>query len=98
MKPRLQTAISLAFQACEWLEANYEKFTMPVLGMHSKKDTVTDPTITEAFFNRISSKKKKLVLWESGRHCDAFHGGETLKDEMLVSYTTVHDWISSFDE
>eukprot|EP00039_Didymoeca_costata_P019078 m.336149 g.336149 ORF g.336149 m.336149 type:complete len:359 (+) comp17770_c0_seq1:12-1088(+) len=93
MKPRLQSARSLAFQGCEWMENNLDKMTTPFLAVHSKEDTITDPALTQMLFDRAQSTTKDVVFWEDGWHADAFHGGETRITQMEFSYKTVANWL-----
>lgn len=60
------TAIELAEKArCDDILA---KITMPTLIIHSRKDSVTDPTATETVFQRIPTTSKQIVWLDRSDH------------------------------
>eukprot|EP00039_Didymoeca_costata_P024368 m.10098 g.10098 ORF g.10098 m.10098 type:complete len:362 (+) comp4200_c0_seq2:265-1350(+) len=97
-KLRLQTAMSLAFQACDWIQANFGKIKTPFLVTHSKKDTVTDPALSQKMHDLASSEIKKIVLWEEGLHQDHFNGGPMVKDLMATAFSTVAEFLDDVEQ
>ncbi|XP_009629754.1 caffeoylshikimate esterase-like isoform X2 [Nicotiana tomentosiformis] len=90
-KPRLRTAVELLHITQE-IEKQLDKVSLPLLILHGKNDTVTDPSISKALYEKASSSDKKLTLYE-----DAFHSlleGEP--DEMI--FRVLGDIISWLDD
>ncbi|XP_073148889.1 caffeoylshikimate esterase isoform X2 [Henckelia pumila] len=78
-KPRLGTAVEL-LRTTQEIEQQLEKVSLPLLILHGKNDIVTDPSVSEALYNKASSSDKKLNMYD-----DAYHSlleGEP--DEMIL--------------
>lgn len=66
--------------------------SLPLLILHGEADTVTDPSVSKALYEKASSSDKKLVLYK-----DAYHSlleGEP--DEMIMR--VFNDIVSWLDE
>ncbi len=61
-----RTAMILAAQAQS--DRVLEKITMPTLLIHSKRDTVTDPTTSETVFEQLPAEDKDAVWLETSDH------------------------------
>ncbi|CAN4123625.1 unnamed protein product [Withania somnifera] len=90
-KPRLRTAVELLNTTNE-IEKQLHKVSLPLLILHGENDSVTDPSISKALYEKASSSDKKLILYK-----DAYHSlleGEP--DEMILR--VLADIISWLDE
>ncbi|VFQ75418.1 unnamed protein product [Cuscuta campestris] len=90
-KPRLGTAVQL-LKTSQEIENLLEKVSLPLLILHGKNDKVTDPSVSQALYEKASSQDKKLNLYE-----DAWHSlleGEP--DEMI--HRVITDILSWLDE
>ncbi|XP_010524356.1 PREDICTED: caffeoylshikimate esterase-like isoform X2 [Tarenaya hassleriana] len=78
-KPRLRTALELLHTTQE-IEQDLEKVSLPILVLHGEADTVTDPSVSRALYEKASSRDKRIILYK-----DAFHSlleGEP--DDMIL--------------
>jgi acylglycerol lipase len=66
--------------------------TLPLLILHGEADTVTDPSVSKALYEKASSTDKKLELYKDAYH--ALIEGEP--DETIVQ--VLNDIISWLDD
>ncbi|XP_021912371.1 caffeoylshikimate esterase isoform X2 [Carica papaya] len=90
-KPRLRTALEL-LKTTEEIERQLEKVSLPILILHGAADTVTDPSVSKALYERASSSDKKFILYEDA--CHSLLEGEP--DDMITR--VFNDIISWLDE
>ncbi|CAL5185757.1 unnamed protein product [Lathyrus oleraceus] len=90
-KPRLRTAVEL-LKTTEEIEQNLEEVTLPLLILHGEADTVTDPSVSKALYEKATSSDKKLELYKDAYH--ALIEGEP--DERVIQ--VLNDIISWLDE
>ncbi|KAM6546480.1 hypothetical protein CsatB_027216 [Cannabis sativa] len=77
-KPRLRTALEM-LNTTQEIEHRLGEVSLPLLILHGEADTITDPSVSKALYEKASSSDKKLNLYK-----DAYHSlleGET--DEMI---------------
>ncbi|PON43689.1 Serine aminopeptidase, S [Parasponia andersonii] len=77
-KPRLRTALEM-LKTTEEIERRLEEVSLPLLILHGEADTVTDPSVSKALYEKARSSDKKLNVYK-----DAYHSlleGEP--DEMI---------------
>ncbi|CAH9067187.1 unnamed protein product [Cuscuta europaea] len=67
-KPRLRTALEL-LKTTKEIEESLEKVSLPLLILHGKKDVLTDPSVSEALYEKASSGDKTFNLYEESYHC-----------------------------
>ncbi|CDP11603.1 unnamed protein product [Coffea canephora] len=88
-KPRLRTALEL-LKTTQEIEQKLEKVSLPLLILHGKADAITDPSISEALYEKASSADKKLILYD-----DAYHSlleGEP--DEVILKvFGDIISWL-----
>lgn len=90
-KPRLKTAVEL-LNTTQEIAKQLDKVSLPLLILHGENDSVTDPSISKALYEKASSSDKKMILYK-----DAYHSlleGEP--DEMILR--VLGDIISWLDE
>ncbi|KAK7272915.1 hypothetical protein RIF29_13957 [Crotalaria pallida] len=90
-KPRVLTAVQM-LKTTQEIERRLEEVSLPLLILHGEADTVTDPSVSKALYEKASSSDKKLKLYK-----DAYHSlleGEP--DEMIIQ--VLSDIISWLDE
>ncbi|KAK2366247.1 acylglycerol lipase [Trifolium repens] len=90
-KPRLRTAVEL-LRTTQEIEQKLEYVTLPLLILHGEADTVTDPSVSKALYEKSSSTDKKLELYKDAYH--ALIEGEP--DETIVQ--VLNDIISWLDD
>lgn len=90
-KPRLWTAVEL-LKTTEEIEQKLEEVTLPLFILHGEADTVTDPSVSKALYEKASSSDKKLELYKDAQH--ALIEGEP--DETITQI--LGDIISWLDE
>ncbi|KAL5080480.1 hypothetical protein RYX36_008901 [Vicia faba] len=90
-KPRLRTAVEL-LKITEEIEQKLEEVTLPLLILHGEADTVTDPSVSKALYEKATSSDKKLELYKDAYH--ALIEGEP--DETIIQ--VLNDIISWLDE
>jgi esterase/lipase len=69
---------------CREFPADLEKISVPVLLLHSKKDHVTDHHVLENYFQKIGSRKKRLVFFDNGGH--VINGGTKKVLELAFDF------------
>ncbi|KAI4352223.1 hypothetical protein L6164_006496 [Bauhinia variegata] len=88
-RPRLQTAVQMLHTTQE-IEWRLEEVSLPLLILHGEADTVTDPSVSKALYEKARSSDKKLKLYK-----DAYHSlleGEP--DEMIIQvFTDIVSWL-----
>ncbi|KAG7016061.1 Caffeoylshikimate esterase, partial [Cucurbita argyrosperma subsp. argyrosperma] len=90
-KPRLQTAVEM-LRTTQELERRLREVSLPILILHGEADTVTDPSVSKALYEKSSSTDRKLILYEEAWH--SLLEGEP--DEIIVQ--VLDDIISWMDE
>ncbi|KAK8960026.1 hypothetical protein KSP40_PGU022515 [Platanthera guangdongensis] len=66
-KPRLKTALELLRTSIQ-IEESLSKVTLPFYVLHGEADTVTDPEVSRALYERASSKDKTMKLYPGMWH------------------------------
>ncbi|KAG2619787.1 hypothetical protein PVAP13_3NG136900 [Panicum virgatum] len=66
-KPRLKTALEL-LRTSKDVEGNLSEVRMPFFVLHSKADTVTDPEVSRALYERSASTDKTFKLYPGMWH------------------------------
>lgn len=66
-----------------------EAISTPMLIIHAKNDSVVPYTQSEAFFNKLKSTDKRLVLLDEGEHVFVTYRARTKVIEELI------DWFKS---
>ncbi|KAG6392624.1 hypothetical protein SASPL_146848 [Salvia splendens] len=66
-KPRLRTAVEL-LRTTQEIEQQLEKVSLPLLILHGKDDKVTDPSVSNALYERAQSHDKTLNLYDHSFH------------------------------
>lgn len=90
-KPRLRTALEM-LRTTQEIERRMEQVSLPILILHGEADTVTDPSVSKALYEKANNPDKKLYLYN-----DAYHSlieGEP--DEMI--FRVLDDIIRWLDE
>lgn len=87
-KPRVSTAIEL-LKVTLRIEKNAKHFKHPVFILHGTKDTITDPEYSKEFYEKISSKDKKIKLYDGMWHCLTI---EPEKNRNIV-FHDIQQWI-----
>ena len=90
-KPRLRTALEM-LKTTEEIEQRLERVTLPLLILHGEADTVTDPSVSKALYEKASSSDKNLKLYKDSYH--ALIEGES--DETITQI--LGDIISWLDD
>ncbi|XP_044468912.1 caffeoylshikimate esterase [Mangifera indica] len=88
-KPRLQTALEL-LRTTQEIEQQLEKVSLPLLILHGEADTVTDPSVSKALYEKASHKDKKFILYKDGYH--SLLEGEP--DDMIIRvFSDIISWL-----
>lgn len=66
-KPRLRTAVEL-LRTTQDIGSRLEDVSLPLLILHGEADTVTDPSVSKALYEKASSSDKKLQLYKEAYH------------------------------
>ncbi|KAK8928972.1 hypothetical protein KSP39_PZI017360 [Platanthera zijinensis] len=66
-KPRLKTALELLRTSIQ-IEHSLSQVTLPFYVLHGEADTVTDPEVSRALYERASSKDKTMKLYPGMWH------------------------------
>ncbi|XP_050230501.1 caffeoylshikimate esterase isoform X2 [Mercurialis annua] len=90
-KPRLKTALEM-LRTTQEIEQRLGEVSLPLLILHGEADTVTDPSVSKALFEKACSSDKKLKLYEESYH--SLLEGEP--DEVIIQ--VFNDIISWLDE
>eukprot|EP00252_Welwitschia_mirabilis_P018303 TRINITY_DN4067_c0_g1_i1.p1 TRINITY_DN4067_c0_g1~~TRINITY_DN4067_c0_g1_i1.p1 ORF type:complete len:400 (+),score=74.65 TRINITY_DN4067_c0_g1_i1:66-1265(+) len=65
--PRLRTAAEMLKTTME-IEKQMHKVSLPLLIVHGAADMVTDPSVSNALYERCSSTDKKLIMYDNAYH------------------------------
>lgn len=90
-KPRLLTALTM-LQTSEDLEKRLDEVTLPFLLLHGDADTVTEPAISQALYDRARSTDKTFKLYPGFWHC--LTEGE-LDENVEVVFKDMFEWLGS---
>ncbi|GAA0148669.1 phospholipase [Lithospermum erythrorhizon] len=93
-KPRLRTALEMLNTTRE-LEHQLGKVSLPLLILHGKADHVTDPSVSNALYEKASSTDKKLVLYDDAWH--ALLEGET-DETILQVFSDIITWLDEHSQ
>ncbi|KAF5731442.1 caffeoylshikimate esterase isoform X2 [Tripterygium wilfordii] len=88
-KPRLKTALEMLRTSMS-LEHTLHEVTFPFFVLHGKADTVTDPEISKALYERASSKDKMIKLYTGMWH--GLTSGEPEENIALV-FADIIAWL-----
>nr|XP_010921664.1 caffeoylshikimate esterase [Elaeis guineensis] len=88
-KPRLKTALELLRTSME-LEDSLSKVSLPFLVLHGEADTVTDPEVSRALYERASSVDKTITLYAGMWH--GLTSGEP-DDNVEKVFSDVITWL-----
>ncbi|KAB1202985.1 Caffeoylshikimate esterase [Morella rubra] len=88
-RPRLKTALEM-LRASLSLEASLNEVTLPFLVVHGGADTVTEPEVSSALYEKSSSKDKTMKLYPRMWH--ALTSGEPDKNIDLV-FADIIAWL-----
>lgn len=66
-KPRLKTALEMLRTSIS-LENSLDEVTLPFFVLHGEADTVTEPEVSRALYERASSKDKTIKLYQGMWH------------------------------
>jgi len=92
-QPRLSTAITLAFNAGEWMQKKIVEFDTPALIIHGQGDRVTDHRVTKELFANMKHSDKEFLYPQGCWHSDLFHGGPRLREENRERFDAVVTWL-----
>ncbi|XP_019428655.1 PREDICTED: caffeoylshikimate esterase-like isoform X3 [Lupinus angustifolius] len=88
-KPRLLTALEM-LKTTEEIERRLEEVSLPLLILHGEADTVTDPSVSKALYEKANCSNKTLKLYK-----DAYHSlleGEP--DEIIIQvFDDIISWL-----
>ncbi|XP_023532059.1 caffeoylshikimate esterase [Cucurbita pepo subsp. pepo] len=89
-KPRLQTAVEM-LRTTQEIERRLKEVSLPLLILHGEADTVTDPSVSKALYEKASSSDKSIKLYK-----DAYHSlleGEP--DEIIIQvFDDIISWLN----
>lgn len=80
-KPRLKTALEMLRTSMS-LEDSLSEVTVPFFVLHGEADTVTDPEVSKALYERASSRDKTMKLYPGMWH--GLTSGETDENVDIV--------------
>ncbi|XP_057738838.1 caffeoylshikimate esterase [Arachis stenosperma] len=66
-KPRLWTALEM-LRTTQEIDDRLEEVSLPILILHGENDTVTDPSVSKALFEKAKSSDKTLKLYKDAYH------------------------------
>ncbi|GAB2262675.1 hypothetical protein Droror1_Dr00003672 [Drosera rotundifolia] len=89
-KPRLKTALEMLRTSMN-LEKSLNEVTLPFYVLHGEADTVTDPEVSKALYEKASSKDKTIKLYPGMWH--ALTAGEP--DENIETvFNDIFAWLN----
>ncbi|KAK7337451.1 hypothetical protein VNO77_18027 [Canavalia gladiata] len=88
-KPRLKTALEMLRISIS-LEDNLYKVTLPFFVLHGEADTVTDPEVSRALYERASSKDKTIKLYPGMWH--GLTSGEP-DENIEIVFADIISWL-----
>ncbi|XP_020959534.1 caffeoylshikimate esterase isoform X1 [Arachis ipaensis] len=90
-RPRLKTALEMLRTSMSIEESLY-KVTLPFFVLHGEADTVTDPDVSGALYERASSKDKTIKLYPSMWH--GLTSGEP-DDNIDIVFDDIITWLDT---
>ncbi|KAK7316188.1 hypothetical protein VNO77_35008 [Canavalia gladiata] len=66
-KPRLRSAVEL-LKTTQEIEERLKEVSLPLFILHGEADTVTDPSVSKALYEKASCSDKKLKLYKDAYH------------------------------
>ncbi|MED6155534.1 hypothetical protein PIB30_006036 [Stylosanthes scabra] len=90
-KPRLKTGLEMLRTSLN-LEATLNLVTLPFLVLHGDADTVTDPEVSKALYERASSIDKTMKLYPGMWH--GLTSGEP-DDNIDIVFSDIIKWLDS---
>ncbi|XP_022155323.1 caffeoylshikimate esterase [Momordica charantia] len=88
-KPRLKTALEM-LRASMSLEDTLHEVTLPFYVLHGEADTVTDPEVSRALYEKASSKDKTIKLYPGMWH--GLTSGEP-DENIEIVFSDIIDWL-----
>ncbi|KAK4284241.1 hypothetical protein QN277_001100 [Acacia crassicarpa] len=88
-KPRLRTAVEM-LKTTEEIEQRLEEVSLPLLILQGEADTVTDPSVSKALYEKASSSDKTLKLYKEAYH--ALLDGEP-DDVIIKVFSDIVSWL-----
>lgn len=88
-KPRLKTALEM-LRASMSLEESLSEITVPFFVLHGEADTVTDPEISRALYERASTEDKTIKLYPGMWH--GLTSGEP-DDNVEIVFSDIIAWL-----
>ncbi|KAL6500315.1 hypothetical protein OROHE_025681 [Orobanche hederae] len=88
-KPRLKTALEMLRTSIN-LEDSLNEVTLPFFILHGEADTVTDPEVSRALYERASSSDKTIKLYPGMWH--ALTAGEP-DDNIDIVFSDIISWL-----
>ncbi|KAJ6955984.1 hypothetical protein NC652_007170 [Populus alba x Populus x berolinensis] len=88
-KPRLKTALEMLRTSMR-VEESLKQVTLPFVVLHGDADTVTDPEISKALYDRASSEDKTMKMYPGMWH--ALTAGET-DENVAVVFADIIAWL-----
>ncbi|XP_057445543.1 caffeoylshikimate esterase-like isoform X2 [Lotus japonicus] len=88
-KPRLRSALEM-LRTTQEIERRLNEVSLPLLILHGDADTVTDPSVSKALYEKASCSDKKLKLYNDAYH--ALLAGEP--DEVIIQvFGDIISWL-----
>lgn len=88
-KPRLKTALEMLRTSIS-LEDSLSQVTLPFFVLHGEADTVTDPEVSRALYERASSRDKTIKLYPGMWH--GLTSGEP-DENIEIVFRDIIDWL-----
>uniref|UniRef100_A0A5B7BDN6 Putative caffeoylshikimate esterase isoform X1 n=1 Tax=Davidia involucrata TaxID=16924 RepID=A0A5B7BDN6_DAVIN len=88
-KPRLKTALEMLRTSMS-LENSLREVTLPFFVLHGEADTVTDPEVSRALYERASSRDKTIKLYSGMWH--GLTSGEP-DDNIEIVFSDIIAWL-----
>ncbi|XP_028781920.1 caffeoylshikimate esterase-like isoform X2 [Neltuma alba] len=88
-KPRLKTALEMLRTSMN-LEESLHEVTLPFFVLHGEADTVTDPEVSRALYERASSEDKTIKLYPEMWH--GLTSGEP-DENIHTVFSDIIDWL-----
>ncbi|MTI71045.1 MAG: alpha/beta hydrolase [Firmicutes bacterium] len=87
MEASLKIHVEFLINGIDWLNHNVHKYNLPCLIIHGGNDKIVNKEASENFYNNISSKDKKLKIYDKLYHEIL---NENIRDEILKD---INKWI-----
>ncbi|KAJ1402358.1 Serine aminopeptidase, S33 [Sesbania bispinosa] len=88
-KPRLKTALEMLRTSMD-IESSLHEVTIPFIVLHGEEDTVTDPEVSKALYERAGSTDKSMKLYPGMWH--GITSGES-DENIKVVFTDIINWL-----